>query len=231
MSGSTAPHLAPSSGRGAKLKSGLPVLSVITAPIGYDSEMEAKRLLMWLSSQTQPRWKSGNCNAPRSALRRRSASGISSLLNVLSMKSFAQWVHGRDPNRRCGATTLAPSATGRPREWSDLGPAAADRAVSAVGPHPTLTPRKPVTESYPTHVPFGNYQVLRSSDARWMFTTFRTEPVGHRASKRETPRSGEIRRSCAAPPVSNLPSAVGDPSVRWARVATASCAPPHRHAD
>ena len=32
----------------------------MTAPIGYDIEIDARRLTMWPSSHTQPRWKSGS---------------------------------------------------------------------------------------------------------------------------------------------------------------------------
>jgi hypothetical protein len=67
----------PSRSRGLNFTSGLPVRSVITAPIGYDSDTEASRLVMWLSSHTQPRWKSGSCNVPFAAWLSRSLNGLS----------------------------------------------------------------------------------------------------------------------------------------------------------
>ena len=57
---------------------------VITAPIGYESDTEVSRLVMWLSSHTQPRWKSGSCSVPFLAWSSRSTRGTSPLVNFLS---------------------------------------------------------------------------------------------------------------------------------------------------
>lgn len=117
--------------------------------------MDAKRLLMWLSSQTQPRWKSGSCNAPCSALFSRSPSGISSLLNALSMSLVTQRVRDHATDRRYGTTTLAPTATCQAEEPPDLAPKIADQGDSADSPL-AVPEREPVTTLYPNRVPFRN---------------------------------------------------------------------------
>jgi len=63
FSGRTPLTLALSIGR-AMNSASPPVSSVMTAPIGNETEMLASRLRMRSSSQTQPRWKSGSCSLP-----------------------------------------------------------------------------------------------------------------------------------------------------------------------
>ena len=58
---------------------------VMTAPIGYESEIDASKLRMWSSSQTHPRWKSGSCRTPCAACSSSCANGSSSLVNFFSI--------------------------------------------------------------------------------------------------------------------------------------------------